>query len=397
MNTQDAIPTLDGQMKGTLRGPSTVVWLCGATVLIFVVWASFAWIDEIVRAEGSMISSSRPQIIQNLEGGILAELAVGEGDIVEKGDVLARLHGTQFQSSVDDLEDQISAFEIRRLRLEAEMAGQSEFDVPAAFVQRTPDIVASERVLLKARQVDFLSRSDGAGRVLTEAAKERELLENMLKKKIVSLIEVTRARKVHADARIRLDEIITGTELDRAQEYSDVLKELATLKQNLKSSTDQLNRTILTSPLRGIVNNLAVTTIGGVVRPGEEILQIIPIDEELFVEARVKPENIAGVRPGQEATVKLSAYDYTIYGTLKGTVKLISADTFKDDRSRSPDGGPHYKVTLQVDTDHLTPRQASLQIRPGMQASVELHTGSKTVLQYLLKPLYKSKEAFREP
>ena len=396
MNSVSTTP-LGAQMTGQMRGPSMVIWLCGASVLVFLLWAAFAWVDEIVRAEGSMISSSRPQIIQNLEGGILAELAVGEGDHVEKGDVLARLHGTQFQSAVDDLRDQISAFEIRRLRLEAELAGQYDFDVPDAYATRTPDIVASERALLKARQSDFVSRSEGAGRVLTEATKERELLENMLKKKIVSLIEVTRARKTHADARIKLDEIVTGTELDRAQEYSDVLKELATLKQNLKASTDRLNRTVLVSPLRGIVNNLSVTTIGGVVRPGEEILQIIPLDEELFVEARVKPEDIAGVRPGQEATVKLSAYDYTIYGTLKGTVKLISADTFKDERSRAPDGDPHYKVTLQVDTEHLTPRQASLQIRPGMQASVELHTGSKTVLQYLLKPLYKSKEAFREP
>ena len=188
-----------------------------------------------------------------------------------------------------------------------------------------------------------------------------------------------------------------ATELDRAQEYSDVLKELSTLRQNLKASTDQLDRTLLRSPMRGIVNNLSVTTIGGVVRPGEEILQIIPLDEELFVEARVKPEDIAGVRRGQAATVKLSAYDYTIYGTLKGEVKLISADTFKDDRARDPDGDPHYKVTLAVDTEHLTLRQSELEIRPGMQASVELHTGSKTVLQYLLKPLYKSKEAFREP
>ena len=385
------------QINLRLRGPSMVVWLCAASVLIFLLWAAFAWVDEIVRAEGSMISSSRPQIIQNLEGGILAELSVGEGDIVDKGDILARLYGTQFQSSVDDLEDQISAFEIRRLRLEAELAGQYDFEVPAELLQRTPDIVASERALLKARQSDFVSRSDGAKRVLKEATKERDLLENMLRKKIVSLIEVTRARKVHADARIKLDEIITGTELERAQEYSDVLKELATLKQNLKASTDQLNRTVLVSPLRGIVNNLSITTIGGVVRPGEEILQIIPLDEELFVEARVKPKDIAGVRPGQEATVKLSAYDYTIYGTLKGTVKVISADTFKDERSRSADGDPHYKVTLQVDTEHLTQRQASLQFRPGMQASVELHTGSKTVLQYLLKPLYKSTEAFREP
>lgn len=386
----------DGQLERQMRGPSLVIWLSGAAVLVFLIWAAFAWIDEIVRAEGSMISSSRPQIIQNLEGGILAELAVKEGDIVERGDVLARLHGTQFQSSVDDLRDQISAFEIRRLRLEAELAGQFDFDVPAKWAGRTPNMVDSERALLQARQSDFVSRSDGAKRVLAEATQERKLLEDLLKDNIVSLIEVTRARKAHADARIRYDEIVTQAELDRAQEYSDVLKELSTLRQNLKSSMDQLNRTVLVSPMRGIVNNLSVTTIGGVVRPGEEILQIIPLDEELFVEARVKPENIAGVRPGQEATVKLSAYDYTIYGTLKGTVRLISADTFKDERARDPDGNAHYKVTLQVDTDNLTERQASLQIRPGMQAAVELHTGSKTVLQYLMKPLYKSKEALRE-
>ena len=390
-------PDFDAQLGRQMRGPSAVIWLCGATVLIFLIWAAFAWVDEIVRAEGSMISSSRPQIIQNLEGGILAELAVAEGDVVERGAVLARLHGTQFQSSVDDLRDQISTFEIRRLRLEAELAGQFDFEVPDEWATRTPGIVASERALLTARQSDYVSRSDGAQRVLTEAKRERDLMNDLLDRKIVSLIEATRARKAYADARIRFDEIKTQTELDRAQEYSDVLKELATLRQNLKSSTDQLNRTVLTSPMRGIVNNLSVTTIGGVVRPGEEILQIIPLDEELFVEARVKPEDIAGVRPGQEATVKLSAYDYTIYGTLKGQVTLISADTFKDPRARDPDGDPHYKVTLRVDTAHLTERQASLRIRPGMQASVELHTGSKTVLQYLLKPLYKSREALREP
>lgn len=389
--------TMDAQMTRQMRGPSAVIWLCGGAVLVFLIWAAFAWVDEIVRAEGSMISSSRPQIIQNLEGGILAELAVGEGDIVERGDVLARLHGTQFQSSVDDLRDQISAFEIRRLRLEAELAGQFDFAVPVEWAGRTPNIVESERTLLRARQSDFVSRSDGAKRVLVEAEREANLMNDLLDRNIVSLIEATRARKSYADAQIRYDEVTTQTELERAQEYSDVLKELATLRQNLKSSTDQLNRTVLVSPMRGIVNNLSVTTIGGVVRPGEEILQIIPLGEELFVEARVKPEDIAGVRPGQDATVKLSAYDYTIFGTLKGKVTLISADTFKDERAREADGNPHYKVTLQVDTEHLTERQASLRIRPGMQASVELHTGSKTVLQYLLKPLYKSKEAFREP
>ncbi|WP_298859497.1 HlyD family efflux transporter periplasmic adaptor subunit [uncultured Sulfitobacter sp.] len=390
-------PDLDSHIDKQMRGPSMVVWLSAATVVVFIAWAFFAWVDEIVRAEGSMISSSRPQIIQNLEGGILADLRVGEGDIVEKGDVLARLHNTQFQSAVDDLQDQISGFEIRRLRLEAEMDGAYAFDVPAEWGARTPNIVASEAALLQARQSDYVSSVDGAKQVLVEAQRERDLMNALLKNKIVSLIEATRARKSFADAKIKFDEIVTGTELDRAQEYSDVLKELSTLRQNLKASTDQLDRTLLRSPMRGIVNNLQVTTIGGVVRPGEEILQIIPLDEELFVEARVKPEDIAGVRRGQAATVKLSAYDYTIYGTLKGEVKLISADTFKDDRARDPDGDPHYKVTLAVDTENLTERQVALEIRPGMQASVELHTGSKTVLQYLLKPLYKSKEAFREP
>ncbi|MEH6737985.1 MAG: HlyD family type I secretion periplasmic adaptor subunit [Sulfitobacter sp.] len=388
---------MDDHMEKQMRGPSMVVWLSAGAVVVFVIWAFFAWVDEIVRAEGSMISSSRPQIIQNLEGGILAELAVGEGDIVAAGDILARLHNTQFQSSVDDLQDQISAFEIRRLRLEAEIDGDYTFDVPSEWSNRTPDMLVSEAALLQARQSDYVSSVDGAKRVLVEAQRERDLMNGLLKNKIVSLIEATRARKAFADARIKYDSVVTSTELDRAQEYSDVLRELSTLRQNLKASTDQLDRTLLRSPMRGIVNNLSVTTIGGVVRPGEEILQIIPLDEELFVEARVKPEDIAGVRRGQAATVKLSAYDYTIYGTLKGEVKLISADTFKDDRARDPDGDPHYKVTLAVDTEHLTARQSALEIRPGMQASVELHTGSKTVLQYLLKPLYKSKEAFREP
>ena len=386
---------LSSQLGQRLRGPSMIIWLSGAAVWLFVIWAAYAWIDEIVRADGEFISNSRPQIIQNLEGGILAELLVKEGDEVMRGDVLARLYGTQFQSSVDDLQDQITALEVRRLRIEAEMAGQVQFEVPFDLRQRSPEMVASEQALLAARQLDFNARADGARRVLEQASREKELMEDLLDKKVVALIEVTRARKAHADAQIRMDEIITQTELDRAQEYSETLKELATLRQNLRSSQDQLNRTVLVSPMHGVVNQLSVTTIGGVVRPGEEILQIIPLGEEMFVEAKVAPENIANIRPGQEATIKLSAYDFTIYGSLKGRVDVISADTFKD--PRRPDAPAHYKVMVRVDKTSLSDRQRHLEIRPGMQATVELHTGEKTVLQYLLKPLYKSREALREP
>ena len=388
---------LGGQMLARLRGPSLTIWLCAATVLIFLIWASLAWVDEIVRADGEVISASRPQIIQNLEGGILAELAVREGDEVEQGDILATLQGTQFRATVDDLRDQVAALEIRRLRLEAELAGQDSFAVPADIAARNQAMVASEQALLVARQADLRSRIDGAARVLAQAEREKTLMEQMLAREIVALIEVTRVRKAHADALVRHDEIVTGAALERAEAHASTLRELATLRQNLRASQDQLNRTVLTSPMRGIVKAVAVTTIGGVVRPGEEILQISPLDEELFLEARVRPENIANIRPGQKATIKLTAYDYTIYGSLEGRVEVVSADTFKDERARDPEAAAHYRVTLRLDKANLDGRQASVEVRPGMQASVELHTGTKTVLQYLLKPLYKSREAFREP
>ena len=204
-----------------------------------------------------------------------------------------------------------------------------------------------------------------------------------------------RSNSVVSDARLKYNEIVKQAEWQLAEEYCEALQYLTSRMQDLRLAQDQLDRTVITSPMAGIVNSLAITTIGGVIRPGEEILEIIPLGEELFVEARVKPENIASVEPGQDATIKLSAYDYTIYGTLKGTVDFVSADTFEDERN--PRALPYYRVTVRVDRSDLTKRQQDIEIRPGMRATAELQTGSKTILQYLLKPLYKSREAFREP
>lgn len=389
------MPSITDRLEEKTRGSSLIIWLVGATVLIFLIWAKFAPIDEIVRANGEIVSSSRPQIIQNLEGGIVAELLVSEGSIVQPGDVLARLRGTQFSTHVADLQEQIYASEIKRLRLEAEIAGQFDFVVPADFSQTSPAIIASERALLNARQSDYASRTDGARRVMTETQRELDVMEDLLTREIVALIEVTEARKAHSDAENRYNEIITSSELDRASAYSDTLQVLATLRQNMRLAQDQLQRTVIRSPMRGIVNSVGVNTIGGVIRPGEEIFQIIPLDDELFVEAQVRPEDIANVVAGQQATIKLTAYDYTIYGSLTGQVQMVSADTFKDERRA--DSPAHYRVTLAVDMDDLSDRQQQIEIRPGMQAQVELHTGQKTVLQYLTKPLYRSREALREP
>ncbi|UWQ57647.1 HlyD family type I secretion periplasmic adaptor subunit [Leisingera caerulea] len=379
----------------TPRSASRIIYLALAAVLTFLIWAAFASIDEIVRGEGQVVSSSRAQIVQNLEGGILAELHVRQGDIVSAGQVLAKLQDTKFRAAADELQNQIDALEIKRHRLEAQMKGSFEFTVPEMLAQRSPGILASERGLLTARQTDFTSRRDSARQIMDQLNAELANMEQLYKQKIVALIEVNKARKAATDARAKYNEIGTQAELEQAEEYSQTLRDLTTLRQEQRLAVDQLNRTIITSPMAGIVNSLAVTTIGGVIRPGEEILEIIPLGEELFVEARVRPEDIASVQPGQDATIKLSAYDYTIYGSLRGKVDFVSADTFEDERN--PRAEPYYRVTVRVDKSGFTERQQSIEIRPGMRAAAELQTGAKTVLQYLLKPLYKSREALREP
>ncbi len=382
---------LDEQLKAS----RLTIRLIAAAVGLFVIWSAFAWVDEIVRADGQVVSSSRSQSVQNLEGGILADLAVKQGDLVEAGQVLATLSDTRFRTAFDDLQDQIDALELRRLRLEAEIEGKFAFDVPEDLAKRAPRILASEKALIEARQTDIDSRREGAFTQLEQAQEELANMERLYKKEFVALLEVNKAREKASEAEIRYMDILTQAELTLAEEYSETLKEITSLRQEMRLAQDQLSRTVITAPMRGIVNNLAVTTIGGVVRPGEEIFEIIPLGEELFVEAQVRPENIANVEPGQDASIKLTAYDYTIYGSLKGKVDFISADTFEDERD--PSAPPYYKVTVNVNADALTERQKAIEIRPGMRATVELHTGSKTVLRYLMKPLYKSKEAFREP
>ncbi|AUQ67856.1 MULTISPECIES: HlyD family type I secretion periplasmic adaptor subunit [Phaeobacter] len=382
-------------LRETSRGASRIIYLVAGALVVFLLWASFAWVDEIVRADGEVVSSSRSQIVQNLEGGILAELHVHQGDAVKAGQILARLQDTKFRAAADDLQDRIDALEIKQYRLEAELEGAFDFNVPEELADRSPGIYTSERALLNARQTDFTSRRDSAREILDQLKDELANMKRLHKKEIVALIEVNRSQKAVSDAQAKYNEIGTQSELELAEDYSKTLRELTSYRQELRLAQDQLNRTVITSPMAGIVNSLAVTTIGGVIRPGEEIVEIIPLGEEMFVEARVKPENIASVQPGQDATIKLSAYDYTIYGSLRGKVDFVSADTFEDERN--PRAEPYYRVTVKVDRSEFTERQQAIEIRPGMRATAELQTGSKTILNYMLKPLYKSREALREP
>ena len=205
-----------------------------------------------------------------------AELNVAEGDVVEEGQILARLYATQFQATVDELDDEIAALDIRRLRLEAEMMDADDFAIPEDIEARVPAIAASERRLLQARLSEYQARVSGAEAVAEQTARELDLVEKMYKREIAPLIELTRAKKANSDAQNKLSEAVTSTEKERATDYSKTQGELASLRQKRKLSEDQLSRTTLLAPMRGVVNKLSVTTIGGVIRPGEEILQIIP-------------------------------------------------------------------------------------------------------------------------
>ncbi len=380
-------------LNGTLQ--RLTIWLVAVTIVVFVVWASRAPLDEIVRGPGELVPSSKAQTIQNLEGGILAELLVREGDIVERDAVVARLDSTQFTGTFRELQEQLLSLEIRLYRLKRELDKATELDLPSNLLKAAPEVAESENRLFSARLQDYKSAFNAASESLHLREKEVDLLLPMQEKKVVPPIDVIRAQQAASEARGRLEALKSEYELSRAESYSEILAEHSQLKQMRSIRQDQLRRTTLVSPVKGIVNKVLITTIGGVVSPGEEIIEIIPLEDELRVEGRIKPKDIAFLYPKMRATIKLSAYDYTIFGSLSGEVEHISADTFEDEARRDAD--PYYKVIVKVDQSSLNGTKGEIEVRPGMIADVELHTGQKTILQYLLKPLFKTTEAFREP
>lgn len=374
--------------------PEAQIAIAGGAVVCFFLWASVASVDEIVRAPGELVPTQPPQVVQNLEGGIISEILVSEGDVVAADQVLIRLHDTMYRSALEDLEDRITALEIRKARLEAEELGTTEMDISPEIAAHLPNLAASERALLLARLEDFETEEKGRAGVAEQVRKELEIMERLAKRKIVSQVELVQARKAYQDAQLRYKQSLSETRHDRADQHTKTVSEIIRLQHERASRLDQLQRTEMRAASAGVVNTVFVNTVGGVVRPGERILQVTPLDGGYVVEAKVAPKDIAGVRPGQEVTIKLSAYDYTIFGSLKGRVGVVSADSFKEETRAGEEA--YYKVSVVLDPER-SPRQERIDLRPGMQAQVELHTGSKTILRYLLKPIFKANEAFREP
>ncbi len=405
--------------------------------LVFVVamgfWADFAVLDEVTRGEGRVIPSSKTQIIQNLEGGILAEILVREGDIVEKGDILVRIENTAAQATYRDAQSRFYALQATVERLRAELEGrkmalseeileqapQAAADQKALFEARGRQLKAQTAVLqAQARQrkqeiAEMRSRRKQLERSLQLAREELAITQPLARSGVMPRIDLIRIERQVADlegeintirlsiprlqsaakeARQRVEEVVLSAMAAVSDELNNARAELNSVTETLLAGQDRVTRTAVRSRVRGTVKEIKQNTVGGVIRPGEDIIEIVPLDDTLLIEAQIRPADIAFLRPGQEAMIKVAAYDFSIYGGLKAKVEHISADTIKDEQ-----GENFYRVYLRTGQNSLVHQGNELPIIPGMTATIEILTGHKTVLDYILKPILKARDqALRE-
>lgn len=419
-------------LRQSPRGGQALLWAIAVFLLVALVWAALAEVDEFARGDGRVIPSQKLQVIQNLEGGIVQEIFVREGQLVARGQPLLRIDDTLFSSSLQETAVTLDQLTARVARLEAEAAGR--VFAPEQLDGVDPQFVAQERALYSSRALEQKTTEQ----VLREqvSQKEQELAElsakeaqlarsvklledelNMTRPLVssgaVSPVEMLRLERQANDllgelegsrlaiprARAGLEEVrekLVASQLKFAsevqKELAEVRAELSRQQQSSKAAQDRVNRTLVRSPVAGTVKQMLVDTIGGVIRPGMDIVEIVPNEDKLLVEARIRPADIAFITPGQAASVKVTAYDFAIHGALAGKVVQISPDTIINDEGES-----FYRVRVETELSYLGQADNPLPIMPGMVVSVDILTGQKTVLDYLLKPILKTKQlALRE-
>lgn len=363
-----------------------------ATVVASLAWAGLTRVEEITKGEARIIPSSREQVIQSLEGGILQELRVREGDVVAAGQPLLRIDPTKADASFVEGRSKELALRATIARLESEARGTPLRFPPEVAAER--DIVRNERDAYEARRQALEQSTATLKRSKQLLEREIAMTRPMVERGLVAEVELLRMQRQYNELDLQVSERNNKYRADAAAELSRNESELAQLTGILAARKDMLDRTVIRAPLRGTVKNIRVNTVGGVIQPGQDIMEIVPLEDQLLVEAKIPPREVAFLRPGLPAKVKLSAYDYTVYGALDGTVELISADTLREERSR--DEASYYRVLVRTSKSTLRAGDKDLPIIPGMTASVEVRTGEKSVLDYLLKPVLRGKEALRE-
>jgi adhesin transport system membrane fusion protein len=385
----------ESSLAQTIPGTLAVLYLVAAILVAGLVWAKFAKVEEITQGQGKVIPVSREQIIQSLEGGILADMHVREGDVVEKGQLLLNIDPKRADSNYAEGLSKLIGLQGKVARLKAEAFHTALVFPPEVLADKS--VVQSETMAYNARRraledsVASLQHSYGL------AMDELNMTEPLARRGLISETEVIRMRRSANELQSQIVDRRNKYQADANDELSRLELELSQTKENLVGRADVLKRTTLLAPVKGTVKDIKVTTVGGVIQPGQQIMSIVPYADQLIVEAHVKPSDVAFLKPGLPAMVKISAYDFGIYGGLKGHVLTISPDTLTDEKAApgKPDA-IYYRVDVLTEKSELVAAGKHLPIIPGMTGNVEIRTGEKTVLSYLLKPIFKSREAFRE-
>lgn len=377
-----------------------IFWTLGLLTLLIVVFVAWAWfsnVDEVTRGQGSVIPSSREQVIQSLDPGLLSEMRVREGDLVERGQVLVKLDTARSAAVYREAHNKAQSLAATAARLRAEAYG-----VPLEFEPDTPpELAARQTAALRAR-------TQAVQQAVAGLAASKRLLDNeiaitapMVAKGAVSQVEVLRLQRQSNDLQQQITERRNKFQSDANTELVQVEAELAQAREVAAARVDPVRRAEIKAPLRGVVKNIRINTVGGVISAGQEIMEIVPVDGPLLVEAYIRPQDVAFIKPNDDALVKLTAYDYALYGGLEGQVTLISPDTLHNDRRpselRLDADESYYRVIVQTTGSELLDKNGSaMPIIPGMIASVDIKTGQKTVFQYLTKPITRMKQALRE-
>lgn len=366
-------------------------------LVVFVIWAYNSNIEEVTRGQGSIIPSSREQVIQSLDPGILMQMLVEEGEIVDKGQILLKLDDTRSSAILRESAAKVDNLEAMRARLQAEAHGSA-----LIFPEGMDEILKErETVAFNAHKKELEDAVGSLKQSKYLLDKEIGITAPMVKKGVMSEVELLRMRRQSSELGLQIAERTNKYTSNANNELIRIESELAQAKENMAMRADPVERALIRAPMRGIVKNIRINTVGGVISAGQDILEIVPLDDNLLVEAYIRPQDVAFIYPGQGAVVKLSAYDYSIYGGLQGKVTLISPDTLRDqkrpgDLKLNPNEA-YYRVIIKITQNDLTDKNGkSLDIIPGMIANVDIKTGEKTVFQYLIKPITRLKQAMQE-
>lgn len=368
------------------------IYLMLAAIGCAVVWATTSQVDIVAKAAARVVPDGREQIIASLEGGILRELLVREGQQVAQGQALAMLDPTRVEAQQAEGHNKQLALKGTLARLTAESSGKVlsfDSEIPLSVVQgETENYEARRRVLNEAVETNRRS--------IALLGRELAMAESMAAKGLMSEVEVMRVRRQANDLNLQTQERINRFRQEASAELVRVRNELAQQEEQMVVRDDALRRTTLVSPVRGVIKQIKANTLGGVITAGAPVMEILPLGPHVLIEARVLPTDIGFVKVGQPVQIKLSAYEYTIYGALKGTVHSISPDAMGDPERAAQPGGTWYRALVRADTATLDVGERKFAVLPGMTGTVEIRTGQRTVLGYLLRPMLRSQEAFRE-